>query len=346
VKPVAEPAGSWAVDRAPGHASRATRDVLGSVVDGLSITDVDVRWFGDRWVKRVPAGDGDDVAALSAIVAGLLYSHVYSVSRPMLRRELEGLVRATVSRSLGPMLAAANPGHGRREAGWECVRVLPDAGVVIVRKRGLQVMAEAVRVRAADLGSVRTGAPLVVDTPSGSMNRSAGYYVAHSDADLDYGAPLARLYVDVSPDGAASVLRQVCTALNRCGLAFDFKVASDAAHFHRCDVAVLYAPRAAVANVWDAVRPVLAANAAMLRPPVPAWTRAIIPGVGAADDPANGTSFGMDRCHAVALGLVRAASAPRDERLAAVTAAFVEQGIDPVSPHLTLGADDPYAGLA
>lgn len=330
----------------PGSPLPAWAEEITTVARGLVITDTDVQWFGDRWSRRPPPAGDDAEAALVVIITQLLYSHFYSVSRPMLRRELDGLVSSTVPRGLGPALAVANPGHGRREAGWQCMRVVGPERSVVVRKHGLQLLAPAELVRPANLSRLDPGTPVIVDTPAGSMNRSAGYYVAHSDADLDYQQPMARLYLNVSPDSGPGLLHDLCGSLNAAGRAFDLKMASDAAHFYRADVGVLYIPRPEVASVWDVVRPVLARGAHLLRSVVPALTCRITAGVGAADDPGSGTSFGLDRCRAMAVGLVRTAeSLSVANRVAAVTAAFEESGIDPLSPYLSFGRDDPYGGL-
>ena len=220
---------------------------------------------------------------------------------------------------------------------------------MIVRKGGLSLSAPAHFVRSADRGRVRAGAPVLVNTPSGSMNRAVGYYVAHSDADMDYDQPLTRIYVNVGPGGGAALLRDLCEQLNTAEQPFDFKVANDIALYHRCDVAVLYVPRARAGDIWTVLRPVLGRHSRHLRPPVPALVHRLRPGVGVADDPANGYSFGLDRCRAIATGLVRAAAETAEDpwatRLVAVSSALAEHGINPAFPYLTADRSDPYAAL-
>ncbi|MGB8020868.1 MAG: T3SS effector HopA1 family protein [Candidatus Nanopelagicales bacterium] len=328
--------------------SAPLRTALGPLLAAVRVDGRVARWFGER-IELVPRGAAlgrasDDLPTQA--LTQLLYTYYYTVSRPVLRQELDSLMRNTAPRSLASQLAAANPGAGRREGGWRCVRVRPEQGRVVVHKGDLAVSAPVQLVRPRAGGSVGPGQSVVVDTPAGSLNRSAGFYVAHSDADLDYLEPLTRMYVNVSPDGAAEWLHDACTRLNGAGLPFDLKVANDAAHFHRCDVAVLYFPRRLVPAFWQILAPLLADRVDQLRSTVPGLVLRVRPGVGVADDPANGRSFGLDRCRAIAAGLLHAASdGPIADPLTAVSAALADGGIDPTRPHLHSGREDVYAQL-
>ena len=80
-------------------------------------------------------------------------------------------------------------------------------------------------------------------------------------------------------------------------------------------------------------------NAAFGGAPLPAL------GLGLAEDPGGGLSFGQSRCRIAAEGLVRAhaegaqSPAARAERMAA---AFRERGLDPLCPYLEPGSRDTY----
>ena len=71
--------------------------------------------------------------------------------------------------------------------------------------------------------------------------------------------------------------------------------------------------------------------APLLEPVTPPLCLPVAVGVGAAEYPDNGMTFGEHRCHLVALGLRR----PRDERdpLRSIADAFTAHGIDPAQPH-------------
>jgi hypothetical protein len=71
----------------------------------------------------------------------------------------------------------------------------------------------------------------------------------------------------------------------------------------------------------------------LLHPVAPPLCLPIAPGVGAAEYPDNGMTFGEHRCHLVALAL-RHPSGARDP-LRAIAAVFAAHGIDPARPHGT-----------
>jgi HopA1 effector protein family len=69
----------------------------------------------------------------------------------------------------------------------------------------------------------------------------------------------------------------------------------------------------------------------MLRPITPPLCLPLAPGVGAAEYPDNGMTFGEHRCHLVALGL-RHRRRSRDP-LSTIAGVFSTYGIDPAQPH-------------
>ena len=82
----------------------------------------------------------------------------------------------------------------------------------------------------------------------------------------------------------------------------------------------------------DAVPPGLLADLApVLRPVIPPLCLPLAPGVGGAEYPDNGMTFGEHRCHLVALALRHPVS-ERDP-LRAIAAVFAAHGLDPAHPH-------------
>lgn len=302
-----------------------------------------LRWFGDPVPTEIDtmASTPPDRAIQTA--TRLLYSYWYSVGRPVLAAELDALMRSAVHHNLTTVLESANPGRGRRSTGWRCIALMPDT--VAVARDGLTVTASRSRVHPADHGSLGVGATVAVVTPSGSRNRSAGYYIAHSDEDLDYATNLSRLYINVSAEDAPRLVHAVCERLNAAWIPFDLKVASNAALYYRADVAVLYTPREGVTDVWKLVASVLSRRLDSLRPANPPLLHQLRPGVGIADDPASGGSFGTSRCHALATGLITASGLGPSERMQAMYESMTEQSIDAARPYLVAGHSDVYAGL-
>jgi len=82
--------------------------------------------------------------------------------------------------------------------------------------------------------------------------------------------------------------------------------------------------------------------ASRLRPRTPAFTLALAPGVGLAESPATGESFGEHRCRLVADGIVGADErgvAPGDARVEAVIENFAKSGVKIDAPYLEPSLD-------
>ena len=146
--------------------------------------------------------------------------------------------------------------------------------------------------------------------------------------------------------GAASLVAAVTSSLNGMGIAFRFKVLDAPEQFSRCDAAVLYVR----ATDFEALRPVLrdlhTRPSVQLRERTPALTKPLSPGIGLAEQPASGESFGENRCRLLAEGIVEAhALGVRrpGPRLAVVEARFASRGIDVDAPYLERGSVDRYA---
>jgi hypothetical protein len=176
-----------------------------------------------------------------------------------------------------------------------------------------------------------------------------GFYVAIGDSDeddrRDDDEPLLRLYWHLTAGAAVAYMAAATAHLNAAGVPFRTKVLSAPAAYQRADAGVLYFGRRHYGRARDALAQVLTAVVGGLRPDVPLFTRRLAPGLGLAEDPRNGLSFGQHRCRLIARALWGAferGEAGRDGRAAAVAAAFGEAGLDLSRPYLEPGSDDPY----
>ncbi len=333
------------------------RSQVRQVVNGIELTGFDLRWFDDVVYERSNAEknsrtnnsyvEDHDIQDRIDVLTHVLYNHFYTTSRPMLKLEVALQNQYATRGSIASGLMAANPGTGRWDSDWCCRTVLRDGEGFTVQKGGLTLLATAGEVRTRDGAQPAAGDAVSVRTPAGSLSRSPGFYVAHSDYPMDYQQPLSRIYMNVTASGAPALLGDLVGALNIRGFAFDFKVANDIAHYHRCDVAVLYIPRARFVDVFKELGPVFGLHRHSIRPVVSPFVCQLLPGVGGADDPSNGESFGSDRCRRLAVAVVEAANIPAgDERLNVVVDLVERSGLDPERPYLSSTSDtDVYCAL-
>jgi hypothetical protein len=320
---------------------------LRQIAEVVTFSRNGVKWFGEEIIRLSPVlmrrPLKERAEYLTLALREVLYSHFYTIGRPVLRGELIALRGAAAARSLTSVLHLSNPGAGRVEHEWRYVRPGRLPGTLMVEKNRL-----AVAIHPHDLigvlnvSALKPGDELLIRTPAGRMNLSPGYYVAHSDAELSYAEPLARIYFNVSPDAAPSLLHQVCRALNESGFAFDFKLASDASAYHRADVAVLYLSRAKATAALATVNEISSSINGM-RSATPVLTHAIAPGVAVADDPGANQSFGLHRCQIIAEALLGNEDAFSGYApFSRIRAAFARAGLSVELPYLAPGQPDIY----
>ena len=140
-----------------------------------------------------------------------------------------------------------------------------------------------------------------------------------------------RFYWNIAAEGGAPLLHELSTRFERAHVPFQAKVPVVPSGYDRVDTGVLYLGDDDVAVASDLVAATYASVAHAIRPGVPLFTLQLAPGLGFAESPPNGESFGMHRCDLIAEGLVRAferGASSADERLAVVCDRLTEYGLD------------------
>ena len=197
------------------------------------------------------------------------------------------------------VLTRANAGLPRLEPGWRIVGL--DGPSVVVERDGLRIWArpDEVETRNGDTASLRTP----VDLPA----VSPGFHCARGETpERDEPDDLDRFYWHLRPSGAVPFMRAATEHLNRHGVPFFLKVIADPDAFGRADAGVLVLARRDREKTVPIVRELHTRLSRHLEPPVPAFTKALAPGLGFAQEPAHGMSFGTSRCRIVAQALVTA----------------------------------------
>lgn len=243
-------------------------------------------------------------------------------------------------------LSAANSGSGYWEGGWEARTIVN--GKVAVCKGGLELWTRSEDCLLPEGSVFASGTQLRLRFPKEYPSISPGFYMASGNEPLDpedSRQTLVRMYWHLTAEGAVPFVRYATLALNRAHLPFRLKVVNDPARFTRCDAAVVYVPKSnyqAAAEVLEKVYPKVAT---VLWQGIPALTKPLAPGVGLAEDPSHGESFGLHRCQLLAEGMIRAHEQGEKfakERLQAVADRFAEDGFSLEAPFLNPGSSDDY----
>src|SRR6185369_14531995 len=149
----------------------------------------------------------------------------------------------------------------------------------------------------------------------------------------------------LTPAGAVEYMRAITRNLNDAAIPFRTKVVADPNGYVRADAGVLYIEK----NRFAQARPLIAKTYGevrdVLRPETPLFTKTLAPGLGFAEDPRGGLSFGYSRSRLLARALWHAhqpGGGDPEGRISAVRDFFPSEGIDPSAPFLESGSFDVY----
>ena len=123
------------------------------------------------------------------------------------------------------------------------------------------------------------------------------------------------------------------------------KCAVALAEYDRTDVAVLYLPKCMTRFVFGLLPELWSDLREHLGDAVPFFSRSLAPGLGFAEDPGNGESFGQHRCRLVAEAVwtrFLRGEQGTSAGLAEVRRLFRRNGVHPDHVHLNLGSLEWY----
>ena len=238
-------------------------------------------------------------------------------------------------------LRAAHAATPRLEHGWQAVAARPGGALMAVRA------GEYVELTAGDFVNVthpgtplRAGAALAISRRRDVLN-SDGWWVTSASTGSAPERDLVRVYWNCPVTAAPSLVGALTELLEESGEPYTLKCPAAAQLFDRVDACVLYVGIESWMMMRRALRDVHDRLAHRLRPAVPPLTLAMGPGAALAEDPANGQSFGQNRVHAVADGLLTAASRGIVDDagvLEVVADRLLANGVDPVRPYQGVGS--------
>ena len=247
--------------------------------------------------------------------------------------------------SLVRKLSAANRGHDAWIPGWRVEEAGPN-GAALLSRESLRLA-----VRAGDYALTfsedlppRAGCAATLRHRRESLTLQAGVYYAFGDAlqeSDDAGRPL-RLYFHAAQEDAVPVFALLTLELNDLGVPFTLKTMLRPEEGDRADATLLYLPP----RRFPACAAVLQRSSDFLRdclaPEIPLFTKPLTPGIGLAESPGTGESFGMHRCRLVAEGIVEAWAAGRQSLWESVERRFAAAGLSLDKPYLNPGSEDVY----
>lgn len=254
-------------------------------------------------------------------------------------------------------IQANNYGTGYFERDWQLVREEAD-GTLAVKKNGLTLhITRADYTSFNEERSAEIGDFISVKMPHNLVQN--GFYVAVGNAggydsqlqNLD--RMLVRVYFHITPNGAVCVMESLTQLLNVANIPFHFKILYNPQDYNRHDTGVLYIQRYYYPHVEIILGQIHRKHHQHFQPGTPLFTKPIAIGLAIAEEPdirfAESESFGMNRCHIIADGLIAAdlqGEIDPQLKLDAIVQSFDRVGIDLTTPFLNPGSVDIYASLS
>ncbi|AFZ24513.1 hypothetical protein Cylst_2283 [Cylindrospermum stagnale PCC 7417] len=252
-------------------------------------------------------------------------------------------------------LHESNMGKGYFDPGWSVLTEKSD-GVLAVTKGGLRLYIERNKHLQPIEQAAVVGDLVAIKLPKNRVQN--GFYVAVGNVGFstDYPAitqlTTVRIYFNLTPEGAVSVMGSLTQRLNDLVIPFSFKVLYNPHDYGRHDSGVLYFDKRNYEAIREVLQVVYRENKWHFQPEIPLFTMQLAPGLGLAEEPdqkfVEQESFGMNRCQIVANGLLEAWY-HRDEstegQMQAICGHFSRLGIELESVYLNANSEDIYRQL-
>lgn len=210
--------------------------------------------------------------------------------------------------SLPARLRASHAASDRFEGGWS-VRLVGHGGVLLAGRAGESLQfAPSDYVNLDHPGApVRVGDALAVTARRDLTDVESGWWMTWADAGPAPPEAMVRVYWNCPAPSVADLVAGVTAATEALRLPYTLKCPVTVDLFDRVDSVVLYLGVAGWSAAKPALRRVHASMVGRFRSSIPPLTLPLGRGAAAAEDPADGRSFGQSRVEAVADGVIRAA---------------------------------------
>jgi hypothetical protein len=146
-----------------------------------------------------------------------------------------------------------------------------------------------------------------------------------------------RYYINATQDATVEMVKYLTRQLNRFQVSFQMKALSVPAWYSRSDSMVLYGARRDHGIIRRILGQCPRTILDQLLPSTPLFSKPLIDGIGLAEDPRTGESFGMHRCRLLAEAIVDAWAQGLQSvsaRARAVVNRFLQNGLDVERPYL------------
>ncbi len=264
-------------------------------------------------------------------------------------RGLDGTFNDSQCNDLTPMLIQANATKTDWDHGWEVYQTGSE-GRAYVKKGDRSRLAYAGTYLCAKIPQVKPkqGDRLSLRIYPENCELQAAFFHSFgstlADQFDDFSA--VRFYFNIQANGAVALLSDLSARLNQFYIPFHFKTLVSPAHYRRADAAVLYIARRYYAIVASLVAEMQSRLGQFLVDEIPLFCKEFATGIGLAEDPGTGESFGMHRCWLVAEAIIQARAEglhTAESRMHAIKKNFVLHELSLDKAHLNPRSSDLFS---
>jgi hypothetical protein len=246
--------------------------------------------------------------------------------------------------NLASALRASVAAATRWETGWVAMRTAPTGICLAGRGNQTRELFPGEYVNLARHGMpVAPGDHLAVTELLEWIDEPTGFWCTRAWI-AEPQKPLVRVYFSTRSDHVGFVLMEATKTLDCLKLPYSLKCSAFAEAYSRVDSLIVYLEAGFWSRAAVELKRVAKRLKGHLRNATPPLTKKIAQGVAFAEDPGTTGSFGMNRCQALAPGVLALLQEPRSSAgsgLDILTESLRAAGIDPLQPWLDTLRHEP-----
>ncbi len=285
--------------------------------------------------RRYPAG------GLEGQLYGSCYSREFQIPLDV------SFGQADPSDRLLAELNSANATRERWDYGWKITQVLPDGSLYAMKEAQSRILRPGEFMLQDSATGLQPGAWVRAFLAKEDVLSQPGFYIVYPEIapSIEDFQTFVRLYWNLEPAGAPKLLSLVTERFNALRVPFQFKALRYSSQYSRADSAVLFVGWRYAAIALRLASEIYEDVKQRLKPYTPLFAKQLSPGLGLAEDPADGQSFGMSRCGLLARAMLNAYQKrlqSQRARMSELRMLFEQAGLNLDNPHLSLSSVDHY----
>jgi HopA1 effector protein family len=239
-------------------------------------------------------------------------------------------------------LHQSNTGNGYIDTNWQ-VTAEADNDELVVAKGGLYLHINPQQHLPKDLDRPNIGDVVPIYLP----NNLAGVdtYIIVGDQGVPDQAQSVQIYFNFTPDAAIDITQKITQELNKLKIPFQFDILHNPSLFYQYNSGSLRLSQSNYFAVQTFLQKTYEAHQTDFSPNVPLFSKQLALGLGLAEVPNTGETFGEQRCEVLATGLVIAMEQDKSsltDKLEVIYQVFSDARIDWLQPYLNPSMSDSY----